>query len=262
MKPSCQGWKQSKLGLILNQGPIAANHGPITNNSVRSDCGWLFRYGRHLGDPVLVLKGTETMTKVMYLLPITSNGQMLEPANYDWQDNLPKALNAAQLKAESDYVTATHDLQYRSLKAVMDTSAKEIAILAKLHRADLSAAVRDAIETANRPDTIPSDLSIIRDGTILGMADAMAWRKGQHSVASHMPQPLPAYNAPQRSKTASELQVEAWLSQDRSVKPLKASGKGVRRAAKFWDHGDGHKWTQPVDARNSELRSQRLQAAQ
>lgn len=201
------------------------------------------------------------MSKVMYLLPIYNNGQMSEPANYDWETALTKPLSAAQLKAEADYREATYELQYRALKAAMDVSPKEIATLAKLHRADLSAAVRDAIETANRPDSLPSDLSIIRDGQIIGMADASAWRKGAfHSLKRHIPQPLPAYNAPQRSKTASELEVEAWLAKDRAIIPMKKSSRLARMMAKHWDTGDGHKWTQPIDARNAELRSLRIAA--
>lgn len=194
------------------------------------------------------------MTKVMYLLPVLSQGRQMEPANYEWEGVLTKPLNAAQLKAQADYQEATYELQYRSLKAAMDTSAKEIAILAKLHRVDLSAAVRDAIEASNRPNTVPSDLSIIKNGTVLGMADASAWRKRQHSISKHVPQPLPAYSVPQRAKTASELEVETWLTKERSIVPVKKSSRLARMMAKHWDKGDGHKWTQPIDARNQALR--------
>lgn len=194
------------------------------------------------------------MTKVMYLLPVVTNGVQLEPANYDWQAQLPKPLNVAQLKAESDYREAMQEIAFRSWYPGFNTSSKEIAITTKQFRLALSDQVKAANEAANRPDSVPSDMSVIKNDTILGMADATAWRNAQHSVAKHIPGPLPGYSIPQRSKTASELQVEAWLAQDRSIRPIKASGKGVRRLAKFWDHGDGHKWTQPIDSRNAELR--------
>jgi hypothetical protein len=203
------------------------------------------------------------MSKVMYLLPITTNGQMLEPANYDWQDKLPSPFNAAQLKAAADYREQTYELQYRSLKSAMAPSKAELAITAKQFRLGLSEQVHAANEASNRPDAIPADMSVLKGETIIGIASCEAWRNAEsHKIAIHQPLPLPTYKAPTREHTASEKAVAEWLAQDRQIKPMGRSSRLARLQARFWNAGDGKAGHQPVDPRNAELRSLRLQAAQ
>jgi hypothetical protein len=60
------------------------------------------------------------------------------------------------------YKEALKDQAYKALRRVMTPSGTEVAIAAKQARQSLTLDAIEAKDTANRPDTIPSDLNVIR----------------------------------------------------------------------------------------------------
>jgi len=91
--------------------------------------------------------------------------------NYDWiEANNHPSHTFPRLELPSSgfeslprsYQEALKQEAYKALAAKMATSAAEIAIMAKQHRLALSAEATFVRDTANRPDTIPSNMEAMR----------------------------------------------------------------------------------------------------
>jgi hypothetical protein len=175
-KHPVQGWQGSRLSLAEKQ--VTKRVGGITDSG-NASCPFLFTQ-MALGLPGKANAMTITQKMLsdlscMFCLYGPEADKLEEATNYvgnydaiEANGTILHSLPSLELpssKYESfpeSYKEVLKERAYQALLPVMSPSKTEIAIAAKQAASSLSLDTIEAKDTANRPDTIPSDLNVIR----------------------------------------------------------------------------------------------------
>jgi hypothetical protein len=162
-KHPVQGWEASKLSSAEKQVTKWVGYEAITVS---------YAYPFLFTQMALGLPGkANAMTITEKMLSDLSCMFTADGFNYDYLEANNRsshtfpALELPSSRFESlplTYREALKDQAYKALRRVMTPSGTEVAIAAKQAREALTLDAIEAKDTANRPDTIPSDLNVIR----------------------------------------------------------------------------------------------------
>jgi hypothetical protein len=162
-KHPVQGWEASKLSSAEKQ--VTKRVGGITDSG-NASCPFLFtQMALGLDGKANAMTITQRMRSNLSCM-FTADG-----FNYDYLEannrssHMFPSLELPSSRFESfpeSYKEALKEGAYKALLPVMSPSKTEIAIAAKQAREALTLDAIEAKDTATRPDTIPSDLNVIR----------------------------------------------------------------------------------------------------